>query len=64
MKKNWKTTSAGIIMIVGGIVRMFFAFKNGNITEESILTATTAVLGGIGLVFAKDSNVTGGNTQQ
>lgn len=62
--KNWKTTSAGILAIVGGIVRFYFAVKAGNITEEAVLTATTAILTGIGLISAKDNNVTGGSVQQ
>ena len=62
--KNWKTTSAGLISIIGGATRAYFAFKNGAITEEAITTSATAIIGGIGLVFAKDSNVTGGTVQQ
>lgn len=62
--KNWKTTSAGILMILGGIVRFYFAIKSGLINEESIMTSCTAILGGIGLMFSKDFNVTGGNVKQ
>ena len=62
--KNWKTSSAGIVMIVGGVVRFYFAVKSGNFSEEAIMTSVTAILGGIGLLFAKDSNVTGGSVQQ
>jgi uncharacterized membrane protein YidH (DUF202 family) len=61
---NWKTTSTGILAIVGGIVRFYFALKAGQITEESITTSLTAVLAGIGLLFAKDFDVTGGTKQQ
>jgi hypothetical protein len=62
--KNWKTTSAGILAIVGGIVRLYFAVKAGNVSEESVITTVTAILTGIGLILAKDSNVTGGTIQQ
>jgi hypothetical protein len=62
--KSWKTTSTGIVMIAGGITRLLFAIKSGNYTEEAIMTTITAVLTGIGLIFAKDSNVTGGDVQQ
>jgi len=62
--KSWKTTSTGILLIAGGITRLLFAVKSGNYTEESIITTISAVLTGIGLVFAKDSNVTGGDVQQ
>lgn len=62
--KSWKTTSTGIVMIIGGIVRLAFAIKSGNFTEEAITTTAGAILTGIGLMFAKDSNVTGGDVQQ
>lgn len=62
--KSWKTTSAGILMVVGGITRLAFAFKSGNFTEEAIMSSSTLIVGGLGLVFAKDSNVTGGDVQQ
>lgn len=57
---SWKTTSAGIVMIVGAIVGLVFAFINHNVTEASVMAAVVAVVGGIGLLVAKDSNVTGG----
>ena len=62
--KSWKTTSTGIVMIAGGITRLLFAIKSGNFSEEAIMTTITAVLTGIGLIFAKDNNVTGGSVQQ
>jgi len=58
--KSWKTTSAGILMIVGAIVGLVFAFKTNNINEGTIMGAVTAVVGGVGLLVAKDNNVTGG----
>ena len=62
--KNWKTTSTGITMVVAGIVGLYFANKAGSINEGTITAALGSVLGGIGLILAKDSNVTGGTTQQ
>ena len=62
--KNWKTTSTGITMIVGGIVGIYFAAKSGNLNEGTVTGSITAILGGIGLIFAKDNNVTGGTKQQ
>ncbi len=56
---NWKTTSAGILMIVGGVVRFIFALKTGMFTEEAVMTTVTAILGGVGLLLAKDGDVTG-----
>jgi phosphotransferase system glucose/maltose/N-acetylglucosamine-specific IIC component len=57
--KSWKTTSAGIVAIVGAITGLYFAFKSGTLNQSVITTAISAILVGIGLIFAKDSNVTG-----
>lgn len=56
--KSWKTTSAGLLAIVGGAVRLYFAIKSGNITEEALMTSATAIVSGIGLLCARDNNVT------
>lgn len=47
--KNWKTTSAGILSIVGGIT--LYLHDNTRFTE-----GLTAVLAGIGLIFAGDAS--------
>lgn len=60
--KSWKTTSAGALMILGAIATVYF--HNGPLTQEVVMGAATALLGGIGLIVAKDSNVTGGDIQQ
>lgn len=64
MFKNWKTTSLGILSIIGGVTRLAFAIANNQFTEEAIMTSATTILGGIGLLFAKDGDVTGGARQQ
>jgi len=56
---NWKTTGSGIIMIVLGIGGLL-GIKGG--TDPSV--AVTSIVGGLGLIFAKDKNVTGGTTRQ
>jgi hypothetical protein len=61
MLTNWKTTSAGILAIIGALVGLVFAIINKNLTPDVIMACATGILGGIGLLFAKDSNVTGGN---
>ena len=53
LKKNWKTTSAGVVMIAGAIVRL--AVHQGTFTEELIMGAVIAIVGGIGLIVAQDS---------
>ena len=56
--KSWKTTSAGIVLIVGGAIRLYFAIKSGALTEEAITTSLTGILTGIGLMFARDNDKT------
>lgn len=60
--KNWKTTSAGLIAIVGAIVSLFFV----PISEGSIMAAVTGIFGGIGLLAAGDASqsVQSGDTTQ
>lgn len=55
---SWKTTSAGLLTILGGLTRLAFAIKAGNVTEEAVLTTLTAIVGGIGLVLARDNDRT------
>jgi phosphotransferase system glucose/maltose/N-acetylglucosamine-specific IIC component len=52
--KNWKTTSAGISMITGAIVGVYFAIQANEVNEVVITAAITAILGGIGLIVSKD----------
>jgi len=60
MFTNWKTTSAGIIAIVSAVTGFYFAWKSNNLTPGVITACVTGLLTGIGLIFSKDSNVTGG----
>lgn len=58
MKKvfsHWKTTSIGIVSIVGGLTRLIFAIKSGQFTEEAIMTTLTTILTGVGMLFAADN---------
>jgi uncharacterized membrane protein HdeD (DUF308 family) len=50
--KNWKTTSAGILTAVGGVV--LYVNDNTRITE-----ALLTILTGLGLILAKDGDQTG-----
>jgi hypothetical protein len=61
MFTNWKTTSAGILAIVTAITGLAFAIINKAVTAEVIITCASGILLGLGLMFAKDQNVTGGN---
>ena len=54
--KNWKTTSAGLVMIGGSIVHLVFAVKAGTANENTWTLTITAVVGGLGLIFAGDAS--------
>ena len=54
---NWKTTSLGLLAILGAIVAIIFATIGKAVTQELIMTSITGILAGIGLIFAKDSDV-------
>lgn len=49
---NWKTTSAGLLAIIGAVTGLFFA----PITPVTISAASTAILAGLGLLLASDSS--------
>ena len=61
--KNWKTTVTGILTIVVAIGSAALSWlKTGVLPDFGVLLA--AITAGAGLIAAKDSQVTGGTTQQ
>jgi hypothetical protein len=58
MIKSWKTTAAGITAILGAAIFAFNQYLGGGMAAISWEALITAVLAGIGLIFAKDSGVT------
>lgn len=61
---NWKTTLAGLSVIVAGLGRIVLAWKSRDfesvLTDGQLLLSTLiAVLAGLGLVKAKDQNIIG-----
>ena len=58
--KNWKTTLSGIAQFIAPLLHVFFP---ATFTAE-IVVMVNGVLGGLGLMSAKDNNVTGGTIQQ
>jgi hypothetical protein len=52
---NWKTTSAGFLMIGGSIIHLAFSIHSGIANENTYTIALGAVIGGVGLMFAGDA---------
>ena len=51
---NWKTTSSGILLISTAITRAWFAYQEGRVTEEAVITIITTFLTGVGFLFSRD----------
>lgn len=58
LKTNWKTTAAGLGMLLTVALRWYSTGQTPSFDEA------LAVLGAFGLLAAKDANVMGGNVQQ
>jgi uncharacterized membrane protein YhiD involved in acid resistance len=56
--KNWKTTSAGLTIIVTGAVHLVFAIQSKSITEADCTTTIVSIVTGIGLLAAGDAGAT------
>lgn len=58
MKKSWKTTTAGIAGIIIAIASCVQAALDGDpLTVPNYEVALAAVLTGLGLIFARDNDV-------
>lgn len=57
-KGSWKTTSAGLLMIIGGIVHIGFSIYHKIMTEQDMMSQAVLIVGGIGLMSARDNNKT------
>lgn len=58
MKKSWKTTAAGIAGIIIAIASCVQAALDGDpLTVPNYEVALAAVLTGLGLIFARDNDV-------
>lgn len=60
---NWKTTSAGVGMILTGLTGLLHQV-NPEVPGPDLSTSLMSIVAGLGLLFAKDGNVTGGSTPQ
>ena len=53
---HWKTTSAGLLMIIGSSIHLVFAIHAKTADENTWTTALTVIVGGVGLLFAGDAS--------
>ena len=58
--KSWKTTLSGVLALVPMILHTLFPEK----VTLDVAAAITAFFGAIGLIVAKDGQVTGGDRRQ
>jgi hypothetical protein len=54
--KSWKTTLSGVATILGGVAGAIKLYLSGNV-GEAITVGFTAITTGIGLIAARDNNV-------
>lgn len=59
---NWKTSLTGIGALLVALGHLIGAISHGD--TSTLMTDLPAIMAAIGLIFAKDSNVTGGTTPQ
>ena len=60
--RNWKTSSIGILAIVGAIIHLIFEIKAKTATEQTWTLTIGGIVTGIGFLVSKDFNVTGTGT--
>lgn len=53
---SWKTTSAGLIMIIGSAMHLIFTVKDGTANENTWTVSLSTIVGGLGLIFAGDAS--------
>lgn len=61
---NWKTTAAGIAAVLGALAHVLNGFATGDWSINTLMADISAAGAGVGLIFAKDGNVTGGTVRQ
>ena len=57
MFKSWKTFSAGVAAVAGGLTGFYFSYKHGALSEATVPAYIASILTGFGLMFARDNNV-------
>ena len=59
---NWKTTAGGVGAILGALADIAISLSHGNV--PNVTADFAAITAGLGLIAAKDGNVTGGTIHQ
>jgi hypothetical protein len=54
---SWKTSLAGVGTILAGLGALAIAGSKGTITSDTLTVAGAAITTGLGLIFARDNNV-------
>mgnify|MGYP001565596271 CR=1 FL=1 len=62
MGKSWKTTATGVLAIAAAVIGAAQALLAGGPVDWP--TVAAAIMAGVGLLMAKDHNVTGGTNPQ
>ncbi len=52
---NWKTTSAGLVMVIGATVHLVYAIREKEANENTWTISLTSVVAGLGLILAGDA---------
>ena len=55
---NWKTTSSGILAIIGSITTLVFTWQKKQLSPEVVTGAAGGIVSGLGLIFARDFDKT------
>jgi hypothetical protein len=53
--KNWKTTSAGLLLILGSGYSLVHSVMTGTLTQETFTLQIGGILGGLGLIAGADA---------
>jgi hypothetical protein len=62
--KNWKTGLSGAALILTALADLATQAASGAWDGNRLIADLTALGSGLGLIFAKDGNVTGGTVKQ
>jgi len=60
---SWKTSFAGLALILGAVADVVTQLSTGALDLNRLWADVTGIITGVGLLFAKDGNVTGGNVK-